>query len=271
MEWIKNITDIFNKVWTDILEPIIKPFLEQLLQTWENTLKPAFEKLAEFVAKCIQMAIQFDNKVIMPIRKLLIDILKPVFVTVFTFIGNLINTVFTAIGGVFNGFLGALNGILDFINNVFKGNWEGAWNAVKSIFSSIVSGIGEIFKAPINVIIDGINAFLAGLNNIRIPDWVPVVGGLGFHIDPIPRLAKGGIVDGATTAIIGESGREAVLPLENNVGWIAELAQQIDEQRGSSDQPMQVIVNIGEDTILDKIIDGVNERSTLSGRNAILV
>ena len=52
---------------------------------------------------------------------------------------------------------------------------------------------------------------------------------------------------------------------------IAELAQQIDEQRGNSDQPMQVIVNIGEDTILDKIIDGVNERSTLSGRNAILV
>ena len=123
-----------------------------------------------------------------------------------------------------------------------------------------------MFKAPINAIIDGINAFLSGLNTIKIPDWVPGVGGRGFYFSPIPKLAKGGIVDGATTAIIGESGREAVLPLENNTEWIDELASRI-----SGNQPTQIIVKLGEETIMDKLIEGINEQSMLSGRNAILV
>ena len=43
----------------------------------------------------------------------------------------------------------------------------------------------------------------------------------------VPMLAKGGIVDNPTLAMIGEAGKEAVMPLENNTGWISELAQKI--------------------------------------------
>ena len=45
----------------------------------------------------------------------------------------------------------------------------------------------------------------------------------------VPMLAKGGIVDGATLAVIGEQGKEAVMPLENNTGWINELAFKLNE------------------------------------------
>lgn len=81
--------------------------------------------------------------------------------------------------------------IIDFIKNVFTGNWKAAWENVKDIFKSIVDGLGNIFKAPLNFIIDGINGFLGGLNNIKIPDWVPGVGGKGFNIPKIPRLKVG--------------------------------------------------------------------------------
>ena len=43
----------------------------------------------------------------------------------------------------------------------------------------------------------------------------------------LPRLAKGGIVDSPTVAEIGEQGREAIIPLENNKGWIKELAAEL--------------------------------------------
>lgn len=43
----------------------------------------------------------------------------------------------------------------------------------------------------------------------------------------VPMLAKGGIIDSPTLAMIGEAGKEAVMPLENNTGWISELAQKI--------------------------------------------
>lgn len=82
-------------------------------------------------------------------------------------------------------------GFIDFIAGVFTGDWSRAWEGIVSIFEGIVSGIANIFKAPINFIIDGINGFINGLNKIKIPDWVPVVGGKGFHISTIPRLKIG--------------------------------------------------------------------------------
>ena len=81
-------------------------------------------------------------------------------------------------------------GLIDFITNVFAGNWSGAWQGIVSIFSGIVSGIANIFKAPINAIISGINTFINGINGIKIPDWVPasVVWALVFQTYQCLRL-----------------------------------------------------------------------------------
>lgn len=43
----------------------------------------------------------------------------------------------------------------------------------------------------------------------------------------VPAMATGGVVTKPTTALIGEAGAEAVVPLENNLGWINELADRI--------------------------------------------
>jgi hypothetical protein len=52
-------------------------------------------------------------------------------------------------------------------------------------------------------------------------------------VPQIPLLAKGGVVDKATTAIIGEDGAEAVMPLEKNTGWIKQLAKEIAAEQGN--------------------------------------
>jgi hypothetical protein len=82
-------------------------------------------------------------------------------------------------------------GIIDFFKNVFTGNWQGAWESIKKIFTDIWEGIKTAFKIPINFIIDGINAFIRGVNKIQIPDWVPNIGGKGLNISEIKRLAIG--------------------------------------------------------------------------------
>lgn len=45
---------------------------------------------------------------------------------------------------------------------------------------------------------------------------------------PITALATGGVIDEPTYALVGEAGKEAVMPLENNTGWIKELADQLN-------------------------------------------
>lgn len=92
-------------------------------------------------------------------------------------------------------------------------------------------GFRNFWIGFINILIGGVNALIRGLNkiSIKVPDWVPEWGGksIGFNIKEIPKLAKGGIVDEATLAMIGEAGKEVVMPLENNTGWIDKLADKI--------------------------------------------
>lgn len=98
-------------------------------------------------------------------------------------------------------------------------------------------GFRDFWKGFINILIGGVNALIKGLNKISIdiPDWVPEYGGgkLGFNIPLIPKLAKGGIVDKATLAMVGEAGKEAVMPLERNTQWIDQLAEKLSAKGGS--------------------------------------
>ncbi len=113
---------------------------------------------------------------------------------------------------------GIFNGIVDFVKNVFSGNWEAAWQNIVDIFGNVFGLIVNLAKAPINGVISAINWVLEKINSISvtIPDWVPGVGGqtLGFNIPTIPALASGGIATAPTLAQIAEGGEpEAVLPL----------------------------------------------------------
>lgn len=117
--------------------------------------------------------------------------------------------------------------IIDFISNVFSGNWSAAWQNIVNIFGNLFGMIVNLAKAPINGVISAINWVLSKINSISvtIPDWVPGVGGttLGFNIPTIPQLAEGGIATSPTLAEIGEGGEpEAVMPL-------SKLAAMLDE------------------------------------------
>jgi len=98
--------------------------------------------------------------------------------------------------------------------------WDGMVWAVQGaadLIGGIIDGIAAGIKWAVNVVIDGINIMIRGLNTLKfdVPSWVPLIGGssIGFSLAPIPRLAEGGIVTSPTIAMIGESGPEAVVPL----------------------------------------------------------
>jgi TP901 family phage tail tape measure protein len=108
--------------------------------------------------------------------------------------------------------------IIDFVKNVFAGDWSAAWENIVNIFGNLFGMLVNLAKAPINGVISAINWVLSKINSISItiPDWVPGVGGktLGFNIPTIPALAQGGVATAATLAMVGEGSEpEAILPL----------------------------------------------------------
>lgn len=133
----------------------------------------------------------------------------------------------------------------------FRNFFKKMWEQIKATMQPVIESIGNSFiaimnivKGVVNGIIGAINAAIRAINKIsvKIPDWVPEFGGrtIGFKLKEIPKLAKGGIVDRATLAMIGEAGKEVVMPLENNTAWIDKLADKINAKGGNQSKTYNI-------------------------------
>lgn len=212
-----TVTSVLQQIWSYI-EPFITEMLTWLMDFWNNTGSKILENVMGVVNGLIDIVTMIWNNVISPIVNFLVEHLQPVFSAVFSVISGIVQIFGNTIGTVIEAVTGIFKGIIDFITGVFSGNWEKAWQGISDVFKNIVDGLWGIIKTPLNWIIDGINGLIGGINSIKIPDWVPLVGGASFNIPKIPKLAKGGIVDEATLAMVGEGkSAEAIIPLNRTL------------------------------------------------------
>lgn len=162
----------------------------------------------------------------------------------------------------------------DFVSKVFTGDMEGAFESLKeagrsfgNFFISVAEGIANGFIKMVNAAIDAINSL-----SFDVPDWLQKITGMrtfGFNIPhwsahvSLPRLATGGIVTSSTLANIGEAGREAVLPLENNTEWMDILADRINNRGGET----RVVVELDGKVVYDNVVKRDREFAGRTGHS----
>ena len=217
----EGIKETINIAWSTIIKPIFETMKAVMLSIWEEGIKPLWDNWVKFVGVIVVNMTRLWNS-IKPIVDWFIKIFGPVLTAIFNVVANvfggMVNGILkvaggllTSIGSIFGNVISIFQGIIDFVKNVFTGNWKGAWEAVKNIFKNIMSGLSTVLKTPLNSIIRMINAVIGGLSriNIKIPSWVPGFGGkkFGISIPKIPMLAEGGYLYGGA-AIVGEAGAE---------------------------------------------------------------
>ena len=120
--------------------------------------------------------------------------------------------------------IGVVADVTSAVNSGFqkvKNFFTSVINYIDDTASSIMSPIVNAFRAAINTII-GLWNKLDYKITFTVPDWVPIIGGNTWSspdiFPDIPYLAKGGIVNSPTLAMIGEAGPEAVIPLNKAGG-----------------------------------------------------
>ena len=145
----------------------------------------------------------------------------------YDFIVDILQNTLNSFDGLFKGIKTIFDGIIKLVKGVFTGDWKTAWEGIKQITKGVFDSLWAIAKWPLNMIISGLNTLIRGANRIHfdVPDWVPLIGGkkFGFNIPQIPKLAKGTILNApgrgvpvaGGTALAGEAGREAYLPLSD--------------------------------------------------------
>lgn len=159
---------------------------------------------------------------------------------------------------------------------IFSGITEGIVGAFKTVVNALISGINKIIATPFNTI----NGLLNKIRSIEVMGMKPFSGMWSVNplsVPQIPKLARGGIVDSATLFMAGEAGKEVVMPLENNTGWMSEVASRIasqlpqNQQTNNNDQPINVTLQIGSTTLGKIAIEGINKVQRKAGTTLIKV
>lgn len=200
------------------------------------------------------------------------------------FVTGFFTTVKETLGGILDAVKQILTGIIQFITGVFTGDWSQAWEGVKNIFKGVWNGIISLLEGAINFIVRGINSLISGLNSLKLPDWVPGVGGAGINIPripeaKIPRLARGAVIppNREFMAVLGDqsSGNN----LEAPEGLIRRIVR--EESRGGGDytallQAILEAVRSGHIIMVDRRVLGQvvtqeqNRMTRQSGRAVVL-
>ncbi len=261
----------------------ILPTLQGIQNFFVQTLLPIFQDVFNFIVNNIVVPFiaywQANIPKIASIFNNVWAILQPIFsllAAAFTFIWNAAKPIISGLMQLITGFgttvFTILDGITTFLAGVFTGNWSKAWEGVKEVFSGIWDGLVGLFKLPINIIITGINSFLSGLNSIKIPDWVPLVGGKGFNIPQIPLLAKG-TFDAPNTFIAGEKGPELITGAagsrvfpSDDTGRIISALDRANQPINVSDNPVQVSDEDGDSDGAKTFNININGSGQISGQ-----
>ncbi len=235
LQIVQSVLPVFIQLVNTIVPILVQiiqavlPVIIQLVQTLlpiimqiVDAVLPVFISLLNTIVPIFQNIIQ----AILPVLQQLLQALIPVIQLVAEIFANVLGTALQSIANIVSSVMQVFQGLIDFITGVFTGNWSQAWEGIKSIFSGVFSGLGEIFKAPFKVIVSVINTVIRGLNKLKVPDWVPGIGGMGINIPEIPGFAKG-TNRTPSTFIAGENGPELITDAANRKVFTAAQTGQI--------------------------------------------
>lgn len=257
------IGEFFSGLWTklqEIFEPIGQWFGEKFQQAWDAIVN-IFSGIGEWFSGVFQGAWDAIVNIFTPIgswfgqrwadvTSALANIgawftdmfqkawtgLTNIFSKLGSWFGERWNDVTSVLANVSSWFGNMFTSAYNTVKNAFSsigGFFSGVWSTVQSIFvnagQKVGSAVGGAFRSAVNGVLGTIenvvNGFIGMINGvIGMINKIPGVslGGIGYV--SLPRLARGGIVDSPTIAMIGEAGKEAVVPLENT-GFIQTLGR----------------------------------------------
>lgn len=250
-----SVADWFVQAWTDIKNFFVDTWnsiKEKASNTWDG-IKNVFSTVGNW----------FHDKVISPVGDFFSGMwgkLKKGAKDAWSGIKDVFSTVANFFGDIFSKAWKKVKDIFSTGGKIFDGIKDGIVDAFKTIVNAIITGINKVVALPFK----GINWALNKIKNIEILglkpfDWIDTIS-----VPQIPKLAKGGITNGATLAEIGEAGREMVLPLETNTQWMDLLAEKINQRQGRS-IPTKLILQVNGRTFGETAIENINEITKQTG------
>lgn len=229
VNFVIEIAKLLPDILMNILPTLIKgvaTLVIKLVERLPELIQTIIDALPELIQTIIYAVLDNLPSIITAVMTAIPQILLSLIKGIFNLLHDLIFE--TDWGKVWDGLVDSFKAVWNGIGTFFVTIWEGIktpfeafgnwfkdlWDDLGKWFSNLWDGMLDVLKAPINLLIKGINFVISGLNKIsfELPDWIPFVGGKKFGIDipEIPLLAKGTDNARKGLAIVGEAGPELV-------------------------------------------------------------
>lgn len=223
---LQGVRDSVSDIYDNHLKPLfdsiasgLSVILGKLLDGFNTYILPVFQGLGEkfqeimdgpfsetvnivkdFIGKLIDAVKLLWENVLVPFFSWIADNIMPVLTPIVNFIGETVMAVIERFISIVGDIAEALGGVIDFIVGVFTGDWEKAWEAIKSIFSGVwnaikdfFSGIWNILKSLVKNGVDYVKAFIkAGWEWIKLITST-VWNGIKTTISTVINAIKTGI------------------------------------------------------------------------------
>lgn len=237
IENVKNgmseLIEKFLEFWNTYVQPILQNLALMFEDTYENHLKPVFDNIFEIMGIVIDILNDLWTNILQPIIAWIIENVLPVILPIIKTLSQNIKDSVDFILDLINFLLAGVKLVFAAIHALLTKDTDKALRQTEKSVKDFVNSVIQMFENMVNRVINGINSLISGFNSIGfdLPDFL---GGGSWHPSiptiptvNLPRLANGGVTTGRTLAEIGEAGREAILPLENNTGWMDDLASKL--------------------------------------------
>nr|DAZ33784.1 MAG TPA: tail tape measure protein [Caudoviricetes sp.] len=213
---IQSVADFIKDVWGKITtwweenQVLIQTTISTVwnaIQTVFQTVLPIIQSAFETTWNAIQMVIQTVMPIIQSIIETAMNILAPFIEGTWNNICTVVTTVWELIKIAIQTAMDVIGGIITAVMAVINGDWETAWNAIKSVGESIWNGLSSAGKA----IFDGFSQILSNIwetiKSVASSAWETLKASVLSIID--------GLVSGAQSA--WDTMSNAVSTLVSNV------------------------------------------------------
>lgn len=193
---ITRLAPLFTALFTQLLPPLIE-FISAILPVLIDLIMELLPPIIDIVNALLPVILQILLMLLPPlveIIKALLPALMPIIKAILPIIKPILDVLLFLINTVLLPLINIFTIIMDIVGKSMVNNFtllKNAVNGIGTVFQNVFGAIMGFVKPPLNFIIDALNTFIKGINKLKIPDWVPGVGGKGINLPTIPRLAKG--------------------------------------------------------------------------------
>lgn len=181
-----EIAGVFLEAFNTHILPVIQDAAERFAVFNTETLQPLIDKFLEFCGKVIDAIKELWEKVLQPFIVWFIQNIAPVIARDLQLAVDAFFAFLEASAGVIDGILDALGGLIDFIVGVFTGDWERAWEGIKTFFSGIWEAMKSLVSSAIKFVADTL-----GINLDTIKDkWEWIWNGIEIFVTVLWRSIK---------------------------------------------------------------------------------